>query len=156
MELIRRTSVAFVLAAILVPSIFASSVGASTSTKGQEKKAAHEYVLAYHHWIVANNATINRENSSSPSVSEAGWKADITAYQNFDKALLKIKFPKLVQPEVQILLNANAQLESYGGDAAVNTNNTSVYNSILSQFESEDAKFTAADHVIREDLRISN
>ncbi len=156
MESRRRASLALVLPAILILSIFVSSVGASASTKNLKKMASHEYVLAYHHWIVANNATLNRVNSSNHSISMAGWNADITAYEKFDTALLKIKFPKLVQPEVQILLNANAQLESYGRHAAVNTDNTSVYNSILSQFESEDAKFTAADHVIREDLGISN
>jgi hypothetical protein len=120
--------------------LICSAAGAS-----KESRAATLYTHYFNVYMYAAfDKGIREQNSSIPSTVTAGIRLEIAAINHFDSKIQTIKFPSSDKTALNHVLNADAVQTSLDGTLAINTTNTSNYNSLFPGVETAGANSTAA------------
>jgi hypothetical protein len=132
----------------IVPLLLVTPAGAS-----KVSKAATIYSHYYNVYMVnAFNKGVRLQNSSNPSTSTTGIDQEVVAINNFDNMIQTIKFPSSDKTALHKVLNADSYLVSLDRALAINTSNSSFYNSLLSGVISAEARRTVAINALAKNL----
>lgn len=143
-RILSATSVSLALILILL----GTSAGAS-----KESKAANLYLHYYNVYMyVAFNKGVHEQNQTNPTTMTAGINIEIASIHRFDNYIQTIKFPKSDKSALNKVLEANSVLADLDGTLAINTSNTSNYNSLFNGVETAQANSTAAIDLLAKDL----
>ena len=123
---------------------------AGASTKSRAASLYRHYFNVY--MYAAFNKGMKEQNSSNPTTSTAGINLEIAAINRFDNHIQTIKFPKSDKSALNKVLVEDSVWVNLDGTLAINTSNTSNYNSLFNGVQTAQANATAAIHILARDL----
>ena len=137
--------------AALIALLLSAPAGASTKSKAATLFEHYSNVYMY----AAFNRGMAEQNSSNPTTSTAGINLEIAAINRFDNHIRTIQFPKSDKSALNKVLLDDSVWVSLDGTLALNTSNTSNYNSLFDGVQTAQANATAAIHVLDRDLGLT-
>jgi len=131
---------------------FASPAGAAKHSK-EAKLFAHYYNV---YLVALYNKGVNEQNSSNPTTETKGIDLEMSAINRFDNEIRTIKFPKSDKTAVQKVLSANELVVQLSATLAINTSNTSIYNSLANGVISAQARANVDENALLRDLGLGS